>query len=653
MGYTIDFKSLGNVSHHLVIDGGGDPLVGAKDVVVIEEDDSVDFFTPIRTQSGYINIIDTTGSVWENLVPQNALSKKITIDSKIYFIKPETYGNAFCYAPKECSIPIQCPLTVLRSLSLDINPQTIWNTLPTFTQLINTIFAKLNTAAGTSISVTIQDPTPSTLQASGFSFLDLQVQYANLIEVDQDNNLSMRFNCYELLEKICSFLGLTARYNGYQVYLTCPDVVIPPTSMTAQSFLFADTNSTVEIVQGVHSAKMVVDINADSSVFEIPTSMVTENALDGLAAGYYTLMTYNYPAGQGTTGKSYEIVGIPTEYDIGSFTISSIGGYQMIYVLEFDDDGTSSIDHSGMNAVVQITSTIGSGFGIDGNPAIYLSMTDSFEKVLIKGLIHITGSFFRMTFDSERYLEQNIEDGVIMAQLNIGNYYYNGKEWVDASSLSVKPFFELCVHEGNIGSGVSYISSFIHGGDGPVDIANFHSGYQINVPGMLVGQMSFKLIGAMVTGRTNSQLEYANSCTRNLRIEYKRGDFHTQTSYTKSAGGGTSNGFTEDVTIDSIFATDGMRIGAGKGLLIYNGNYYQGSRTDSNSTPEGRTVNRITAYGSTTHRVLTLNLRNGDPIAAELQPTLKITYDGKDYVPISISHNYADNIVTAKLMSLD
>ena len=88
-------------------------------------------------------------------------------------------------------------------------------------------------------------------------------------------------------------------------------------------------------------------------------------------------------------------------------------------------------------------------------------------------------------------------------------------------------------------------------------------------------------------------------------------------------------------------------------MLVYNGNYYEGNRNNVYSTPEGNTVNRIANYGSTTHRVLTLNLRKNSSEAAQLQPTVKLVYGGKNYVPISISHNYAENIVTTKLMSLD
>ena len=650
MGYTINFKSLGNVSHQLIIDGGGDPLVGAKDVIVIDEDDSVDFFTPIRTQSGYINIIDTTGSEWENLVPSNAWDKIITIDSKTYFIKPETYGNSFCYAPKEFSIPITCPLTVLRSLSLSVNPQTIWNTLPTFMQLINTIMAKLNTAAGTNISVTIQDPTPSALQTSGFSFLALQVQYANLLGIDQDDNVSMQYNCYELLEKICTYLGLTARYDGYRVILTCSDVVAPPTTLNVQSFSLADTQSTVEIVQGVHSVKMAVNINEETTMFDIPASKITEDALDGLAAGTYTLMSYNYPSG---SGKSYEITGLPTEYTIGSFSIEAIGGFQMMYVYEFDDNGTASTDHAGMNSLVQMSNLIGSGYDSIGAPESYLLMTDTFEKTLVNGFFIISGHFFKMEFDNNDHYVESQVTGYFNAQLNIGNYYYNGSEWEDASTSTIKPSFTICVNQGEIGSGEIYFYAPFPTppGDGTVVIANFQSGIKINIPNMLIGQMSLKIIGAMVTSRVDGQYGYSTGCTRDLKIEYKRGDFHAIGSYIKSAGG--SSGFTEDVTLESIFATDGRRIGSGKGLLVYNGNYYEGNRNNVYSTPEGNTVNRIANYGSTTHRVLTLNLRKNSSEAAQLQPTVKLVYGGKNYVPISISHNYAENIVTTKLMSLD
>jgi len=88
--YSITFKSLrAGTVYTLNIGGGtGDavPLKGGAQPFVTQEDDDDDQFTPIRTQSGYLRIVDdgyaadgVTAFDWKDLVPDTDLSRPVTL----------------------------------------------------------------------------------------------------------------------------------------------------------------------------------------------------------------------------------------------------------------------------------------------------------------------------------------------------------------------------------------------------------------------------------------------------------------------------------------------------------------------------------------------------------------------------------------------
>ena len=70
--YSITFKSLRAGTVYTLNIGGGSgaavPLKGGAQPFVTQEDDSDDQFAPIRTQSGYIRIIDDARDANGNLI---------------------------------------------------------------------------------------------------------------------------------------------------------------------------------------------------------------------------------------------------------------------------------------------------------------------------------------------------------------------------------------------------------------------------------------------------------------------------------------------------------------------------------------------------------------------------------------------------------
>ena len=143
--YSITFKSLrAGTVYQLYIGGGSGTAValkGGAQPCTTQEDDSDDQFTPIRTQSGYIRIIDdgyaadgVTAFKWKDLIPQTNTSRPVTLTAggtvvwqgfmQSQDFSGELYGN-----PQEREFPVHCVLSALNGVDVPV-------TLPSGMQMI-------------------------------------------------------------------------------------------------------------------------------------------------------------------------------------------------------------------------------------------------------------------------------------------------------------------------------------------------------------------------------------------------------------------------------------------------------------------------------------------------------------------------------------
>ena len=87
--YTISFKSLRTGTDYTVSIGGGTgaavPLTPGAQPFTTQEDDNEDNFTPVRTQSGYLRIVDNgldangNSFDWHDLIPETDTSRPVTL----------------------------------------------------------------------------------------------------------------------------------------------------------------------------------------------------------------------------------------------------------------------------------------------------------------------------------------------------------------------------------------------------------------------------------------------------------------------------------------------------------------------------------------------------------------------------------------------
>ena len=148
--YTITFKSLRAGTVYTVNIGGGIgtavPLKGGAQPFTTQEDDNEDVFTPVRTQSGYLRVVDdgkdANGNAWDwkDLIPATDTSRPVTLTHMIPnpdagqegepdeievtdwvgFMQAQTFSGVLYGNPQEREFPVQCPLTVVSLENIQI-----------------------------------------------------------------------------------------------------------------------------------------------------------------------------------------------------------------------------------------------------------------------------------------------------------------------------------------------------------------------------------------------------------------------------------------------------------------------------------------------------------------------------------------------------
>lgn len=125
--YTVNVYQSGYSGNAIVLKGGAEPFS-------TQEDDSDDMFTPIRTHSGYLRIVDdgfaangTTAFDWLSFLPSTDTDRPVTLtdgSGNIVwqgFMQAQNFGGTLYGNPQVREFPVQCPLTILEGY--DINSQ--------------------------------------------------------------------------------------------------------------------------------------------------------------------------------------------------------------------------------------------------------------------------------------------------------------------------------------------------------------------------------------------------------------------------------------------------------------------------------------------------------------------------------------------------
>ena len=645
----------------------------AESPIETEEDADADMFKPVRRQSGYLHLQSMDAASWRAFIPYGATDQPVmlTHGSTVVwqgYLQTGTYGMAFPATYETVDLPLCCPLTALDSFDVDSDGPA---KIVTIGQLLNYIFSKLT---GLSLTFYFQVGTLGSVQ----TWLNYSVIWRNFFNGSGDGQKA-RFSCLGLLEEICKLFGWTCRTMGDGVYFTSITddqrndhfiycslsaladksrswSTLPMSSLALSAGHYATDEHDEEYLPGVGHVSVNSELNPYEVLIDLPyEEMYREHKYDTPTAGpdikrwrvFYDneiWLLYRNATGQ----ETFENLDVAVSAYVESATEGQPQCYGRFIVFDNDVtfDGSTPVPKAKHSWIKAFECFRSGDYGSRTSQTPLFSLTSKQAYTIGGGVLWING---RCDIDVDLG-----DDAIYHATctLKIGNRYWNGSAWTTTAGT-----FEL---------------EYVKDGIRDVQASGYpmaaYEGLGIPVTAPLSGSIYFAvndvqpIITSLVPG-VNGYFPLMD-----FQIGFVRGDEDSELndiSYT--ADGGT---FPDNIDVDTIFSTDKTRVAGsrtircqmGYGLLLSGDNVVQtvpyGSI--SNMKPEQRTADLIAAYGSTVRRSLSLDLWTDTHAASGLAgigqavgPAYRLTVDdSKQYYPVSVSHQWADNITRLKLMEI-
>lgn len=670
-------------------------LKGASEPFTTDENSDEDMFTPIRTQSGYIRIVDDgygrnasdTADVafdWHDIAAKTATDRPVTLtagNTVVWqgFIQAQNFGSELNNPFNEIEFPVQCPIGAIATY----NPSTTTIELKNFAYLLDSAISKLPAPIAFD-TIKIQGG------ANAQQWLLKKYDWQNFLDdgTNEEDELVAGYNYQEMLEDMCKYWGWTLRTKGTTLYLVCADVATAEpnfltmtraqlTTMaggttagdTTDTFatdnfdtdndgdIFASTNNDDSYCLGYDKAVVKSDCNKQEQIIEVfPVSVEKSLEAQGYtwvgedgstAVGYYT--TPNI-----TTFNSTKLVGGTdgTSYD-GYFS------RRQIYSDE-DSDKPSVCD------VISLRNTYTAG-----TRRIFIQS----KKMMAfgKGSLKISGTIYHgaIRFDN------NTNENFLHVRVGVGTTYGTAKWfYIEQISLlhptgdygwySTMREFNLIMSSGSVkGPGRYYdqilVDQHVVAYDA-IPIDNIDDGSD-----GLFGYLYIDFLGATVDGGSQTAWPWNTCDIADFKVEYTRDETWIPTTAQETRGrsilnerassreytADNNNQSTGDYNVDLLFASDD-NMEYGYGLLCNPDGSYMTTApfgtTPTNERPEQHLANRIANFWSNSKRMIPCEVRAN--VVADITPKHKVTLKSTTFTPLAISRNWRDDVLKLTLMQI-
>lgn len=682
--YTITFKSLRAGSVYTVNIGGGTgtpvALKGGAQPFATQEDDSEDMFQPIRTQTGYIRIVDdglaadgVTAFDWKDLIPATDTSRPVTVTTTSGgttvvhwqgFMQARTFNGTLYGNPQEREFPVQCLLSVLETTNVDGSNRELKN----FAYVIKQAF---DSVSGLTINNYI-------FQGGSYalSWLKKKVDWQNLT-TDDDGQISGRFDNQRVLEDVCTFWGWTCRTHGQDIIFECVDDTTVPgvltltsaqmsqlaggssvgtignaflTEKTPSGSIFASVDNDETQVRGVEKATVQADCNAaDETLIEaFPSSVENIMANNGYYYEQFGTISIMYTNDIDSINDSY-LAGSCQSAN-ASFNIASYGD-----ISNNNDDTVADVIRikssyaSGSSFALLSTkfhhAFPGSGFNRFGRRPIGLTLN---------GIAYVKGEKL------EDYNEFNgIGNKTMYIRLGIGTDLTHAK-WFDGldSWSSTDTSFKVTLGNRTEEIYAKYESEGGHVSTSMLRVIPFPT------TDILHGRIFIEFLGS-------DDMPQEGSIPRAFDIA----DFNIK--YVTSADGWTILGVPNNDSSVTYKAVNGSKmvgewgadlvyasmnnLARGYGLVIDDDYSFMTEVSygqNLSAHPEQHLADRVVAFWSHSRRRLDADLLSNVAIdgqgrtVADLSPQHKVTMAGMTGYPIAISRDWREDIVRLTLIQL-
>lgn len=685
--WQIPFKSLRSGTDYVanIYDASYDStpvkLMGGAQPFSTSEDQDEDMFTPVRTQSGYIRIVDNGKDAdgndfnWRDMLPLTDTDRPVTLTKKVGnnwvvvwqgFMQAQNFGSTLYGNPQEHELPIQCVLTVTQGTDINYEQKAIQNFAYLLKQIVDSIPDGFR-------------PTSYVVQGGAHAqqWLMKCIDWMNFSEEDNDGVLEARYTMFECLEDMCRFWGWTARTHGQTMYLMCPDDTVEQSLLTltyselgtmAGGTSAGTTNGSMQSVSISGDVFASID-NQDAMMRGFNKSVVSANAGDGNSdidfdndqlIDEMTGMGWQFPFVVIDSNLKYTVY---ITNDLTSFSQAKMSGavrtnYGSFNRMNITVNGDR--DNSTETSIVRIKKSGPSNLGSNVNP--YVTIETLYEHAFGDGFIELSGTIYRK---GERY--QNTDDmsstvgrNTMIMRLGIGKTRNSAYWWTSNVSCGGAWF-------GPGQPDVMYFKCTIGNGDEKFRVLTPGGTYvwitRIPVNSAIAGKIFVDFLGSNDLDAIDGekQFDISNFSLKFTRNENYLSDYaptrderENRREYTSKNQNRVRNEWNRDM----IYASDNKMV-FGYGVLINaDYSYFKGFQYVQSGPlvfPENHLAKRVTDYCATSKRKIEADLRANVYVGAfisDISPVFKATIDQSTMYPIAINHEWRDDVVRLTMLEL-
>ena len=692
--WKIPFKSLRTQTTYTVnvydasFSGTAITMKGAAQPFVTEEDADEDMFMPVRTQTGYLRVVDdgkdASGNVLsaansvKAMIPTKDTDRLVTVTTTsgstttihwIGYMQAQNFSGNMYETPQEREFPVQCLLSVLGSFNVDSNTG-----LSNFYNLIYKAFNSLPLSSGVSLGYFyIQGG------SNAQTWLMSQFDWMNLLNVS-GGEVKPAYNYLEALEDMCRFWGWTMRMNGKDIYLSCADdqnvngdclrmtlanmstaaggttagtISGDYLSSKAIGVNFASTDQTEEMIQGVDAATVTADVNADTIGVDTTDDAMQDVLEDGASWNWQgdsnVRVGYHY-----TTGKT----SFATDLFEGSISASGKAVFQrtVFYESEESENGsectvihmlTASTDGHYAQIATKRQHRFGEG-RIELSADIYNTDGENISGNSNDNLIHMmigigpsandpTTKWFHMKKNVSSYVE-SIDAGWVANNASDKNFMVMSQTGSKIGPGVIKTIAGMFVEETHIFAAIPTEAGL----RGKIFVRFLGKGKSADAEFFIANfKLEFTRNTAYIPNTLWSQQHPARV------INKRREDRHEYRT------GVATNAGSRNWDVDVIYATDNNSQ-YGYGLLMTSAGAWmtgvQFTTSGSSERPEQHLCDRVAAYHNQSRKRLTLDMQQSSSTA--VTPRNTVTIDNVTYWPVAVSRKWRDDVTTITMQEI-
>lgn len=670
--WKIPFKSLDGTDYVINIFSDnytGSPIIlqGGARPFVTEEDNNEDILYPIRTQSGYINVVTDRGT-WLSIITIGSLVT-LTVANSVkwngYISKQAFHGDAFELI-KEYQIPVHCMLTQLQSKKFIVSPYN----MPTFAKILVEGFSSLP-SVGRPTSILWQSVIADNQGMP--NFLEHRFQRANFMKSietpDEEITAESESTYFDVISEICKYFGIILCSQGKELLFMTPNVCnlcyrntmqdvseietdginalkevirVATIAPALSSLQYMDNSNQEEVLPPVHGVKIAGKINlyedfdgtypkatVDNYVNKHETSVwhqditskniriytrefVRDTHIGEYSHGYYQV--WEQYKNDFVTMKLYG-------YENGSGEGMSHGSHIISRDETSLDELSDKIDYHWENLLYVMASTVVNRpiLGLYGNRNVSLKANSGAINIYYESRDVIVNTFGRR----------------LVWRLSVGEFYWNGTVWLKSpTTFSIGWRGEEEIKECQTNRSLN-------------DKYNGKKGMIIPVPIDMHGQIVLELMQTE-TGGTSGEYVLKNLELSYIRPDDKKLDDDLPTEVVEEDT--LSINSVEDYSQECAFATSPTSNGYGTALG------FEGSAIDHYvyesdiMRPEYFRLNCIKRRRNMPLSVLSINVKDSDSISNRYEYIGKSSWSA--YSILSADHDWRDDLLKLKLVEI-